>query len=112
MPAYIFLIVLLALVWLFLIRPRQRAMKAQRQQLQELEVGDEILTAGGLYGFVRGIDGDELRVELAPGLEVRMARRAVAAILTEKQPELEETPRELEAGEGQDERAEANLPER
>jgi preprotein translocase subunit YajC len=111
MPAYLFLIVLLALVWLFLIRPRQRAMKSQRRQLQELEVGDEILTAGGLYGFVRGIDGDELRVEIAPGLEVRMARRAVAAILTEKQPELESGP-EVEPGEAQDDRAGANLPER
>jgi preprotein translocase subunit YajC len=111
MPAYIFLIVLLALVWLLLIRPRQRAMKAQRRQLQELEVGDEILTAGGLYGYVRGIDGDELRVELTPGLEVRMARRAVAAILTEKQGPLEPRP-ELEAGEGQEDPAGANLPER
>jgi preprotein translocase subunit YajC len=110
MPAYLFLIVLLALVWLFLIRPRQRAMKSQKQQLQELEVGDEILTAGGLYGFVRGIDGDELRVEIASGLEVRMARRAVAAILTEKQPELESRP-EPEPGEAQDDRAGANLPE-
>jgi preprotein translocase subunit YajC len=112
MPAYIFLIILLALVWLLLIRPRQRAMKTQRQQLQELEVGDEILTAGGLYGFVRGIDGDELRVELAPGLEVRMARRAVATIVTEKRPELETPPELEEPGEGQDERAGANLPER
>ena len=111
MPAYIFLIVLLALVWLLLIRPRQRAMKTQRAQLQELEVGDEILTAGGLYGFVRGIDGDEFRVELAPGLEVRMARRAVATILTEKRPELETSP-ELEPGGGQEERPGANLPER
>jgi preprotein translocase subunit YajC len=109
MPAYIFLIVLLGLVWLLLIRPRQRAMRAQRQQLQELELGDEILTAGGLYGFVRGIDGDELRVELAPGLEVRMARRAVAAVLTERQPALEAG--EAEAAEAQDERAGANLPE-
>jgi preprotein translocase subunit YajC len=113
MPAYLFLIVLLALVWLLLIRPRQRAMKAQRQQLQELEVGDEILTAGGLYGFVRSIDedGDELRVELAPGLEVRMARRAVATVLTERQPEVQKAAPELEAGEGQDEPTGANLPE-
>jgi preprotein translocase subunit YajC len=96
MPAYIFLLVLLALVWLLLIRPRQRAMRAQRQQLQEIEAGDEILTAGGIYGTVRGIDGDELRVEIAPALEVRMARRAVAAVLTERQPA-------LEAGEGHEE---------
>jgi preprotein translocase subunit YajC len=96
MPAYIFLIVLLALVWLMLIRPRQRAMKAQQRQLQGLEPGDEILTAGGIYGTVRSIDGDELRVEIASGLEVRVARRAVAAVLTAKQAA-------LEAGEGREE---------
>jgi preprotein translocase subunit YajC len=109
MPAYIFLIVLLALVWLLLIRPRQRAMKAQKQQLQSLEIGDEILTAGGLYGFVRAIDGDELRVELAEGLEVRMARRAVAAVVTERHPELEPGP--AEDAEPQEKQAGANLPE-
>jgi preprotein translocase subunit YajC len=89
MPAYIFLLVLLGLVWLLLIRPRQRAMKAQQRQLHGLEAGDEILTAGGIYGTVRSIEGDELRVEIASGLEVRVARRAVAAVLTEKQPALE-----------------------
>jgi preprotein translocase subunit YajC len=96
MPAYIFLLVLLALVWLLLIRPRQRAMKAQQRQLHALEVGDEILTAGGIYGTVRGIEDDELRVEIASELEVRMARRAVAAVLTEKRPA-------LEPGEGREE---------
>jgi preprotein translocase subunit YajC len=105
MPAYIFLLVLLALVWLLLIRPRQRAVRAQRQQLQSLSVGDEILTAGGIYGTVLSEDGDELRVRIAPGVEIRVARRAVAAVVTEPQPE-------LEAGEVQEETPEATLPER
>jgi preprotein translocase subunit YajC len=105
MPAYIFLIVLLALVWLLLIRPRQRAMKSQQRQLQGLEVGDEILTAGGIYGTVRSIDGDELRVEIAEDLDVRIARRAVAAVLTERRAE-------LEAGEGPDESSADTLSER
>ena len=105
MPAYIFLLVLLALVWLLLIRPRQRAMRAQQRQLQTLKVGDEILTAGGIYGTVLSEDGDELRVRIAPDIEVRVARRAVAAVLTAKQPE-------LEAGEVQQETPEATLSER
>jgi preprotein translocase subunit YajC len=80
-------------------------MKAQQRQLQALELGDEILTAGGIYGTVRGIDGDELRVEIASGLQVRVARRAVAAVLTEKRPE-------LGAGEGQGETSADTLSER
>jgi preprotein translocase subunit YajC len=105
MPAYIFLLVLLALVWLLLIRPRQRAMRAQQRQLKSLKAGDEILTAGGIYGTVESDDGDELRVRVAPEVEVRVARRAVAAVMNEQQPG-------LGPGESQEETAEATLPER
>ncbi len=47
------------------------------------QIGDEVLTAGGLYGRVTGLDDDEIRVEIAPKVEVRLARRAIAAVLTE-----------------------------
>ena len=43
-----------------------------------IDVGDEIVTAGGLYGFVTAIGDDELEVEIAPGTIVRVATRAVA----------------------------------
>jgi preprotein translocase subunit YajC len=103
MPAYVFIILLIALVWLLLIRPRQRQLRQQQRELGRLELGDEILTAGGIYGTVRGIDGDELRLEIAPDVEIRVARRAVAAVLTEK--------RELEPGNAPPDEGEANLPE-
>jgi preprotein translocase subunit YajC len=85
---FIFILAALALVWVFLVRPRQRQMRAQQQQIGALEVGDEIVTAGGLYGKVRRIDDDEVRLEIAPDLEVRIAKRAIAGVLTEKQPQL------------------------
>jgi preprotein translocase subunit YajC len=87
---FIFILAVLALVWVFLVRPRQRQMRAQQQQISALEVGDEIVTAGGLYGIVRRIDDDEVRVEIAPDLEVRIAKRAIAGVLTEKQRQLAE----------------------
>jgi preprotein translocase subunit YajC len=102
-PAYLFILVLLAVLWLFLIRPRQRQMKAQQQQLSALQVDDEILTAGGLYGRVKAIEGDEIHVEVAPGVTVRMARRAVAAVLTDH------AAGELEASEP-DQEGDATLP--
>jgi preprotein translocase subunit YajC len=112
MPAYIFLLVLLALVWLLLIRPRQRAMRTQQRQLQSLEVGDEILTAGGIYGTVLSEDGDELRVRIAPDVEIRVARRAVAAVISEPPTEPDQQQPALEAAETQDETPEATLSER
>ena len=88
MPQLIFIVAMLGLLWFLLIRPRQRQVRAQQQQVSALEVGDEIVTAGGLYGTVRRIDDDEVRVEIAPELEVRIAKRAIAGVLTEKHPEL------------------------
>ncbi len=89
MYGFILIVVLLAAFWLLMIRPRQQQVKAQQRQLAALEVGDEIVTAGGLYGTVRRIDEDEVRVEIAPDLEVRIAKRAIAGVLTEKRPELQ-----------------------
>ena len=103
MPAYLFILVLLAVVWFFLIRPRQRQMRAQQQQVSALQVGDEIVTAGGLYGTVKAIDDSDLQLEIAPEVVVRVARRAVAAILTEK------SKTELQGGEPREE-TDATLP--
>ena len=89
MPGYIFILVLLAVLWLFLIRPRQRQMRRQQQELSQLELGDEIVTAGGLYGTVRSIEDDVLEIELAPGTIVRLDRRAVAAVVSEPEPDVE-----------------------
>ena len=82
MGQFVILIAMFALLWLLLIRPQAKRKHAQQQLLSSVEVGDEILTAGGLYGHVRSIgEGDELEVEIAPGTRVRMARRAVAAVI-------------------------------
>ncbi len=43
-----------------------------------IDVGDEIVTAGGMYGYVTAVGDDELEVEIAPGTIVRVATRAVA----------------------------------
>ena len=53
----------------------------QRELLESLEPGDEIISAGGLFGVIKEIDGDELHVEIADGLVVRMARGAVAGFV-------------------------------
>ena len=87
MPAYLFILVMLAIVWFFLIRPRQRQMRSQQQQVSSLQVGDEIVTAGGLYGEITKIGEGDVTVRIAPELEVRVARRAVAGVTP---PELEE----------------------
>jgi len=99
MGGYIFILILLVGMWFLLIRPqRRRQMEAQRL-LQSLEVGKEIVTAGGLYGTITALEDDEARVKIADGVEVRVAKRAIAGVLSE-----DEEPKELE------EETTANLP--
>ena len=82
MGQLIIIVAMFVLLWLLLIRPQRQRQVAQRELIASVEVGDEILTAGGLYGHVRALgDEDDLVVEIAPGTEVRLARRAVAGIV-------------------------------
>jgi preprotein translocase subunit YajC len=78
----IIIVAMFALLWLFLIRPQRARAQAHRQLVTRVDVGDEILTVGGVYGQVTAIDDDDdLMLEIAPGTQVRIARRAVAAVV-------------------------------
>jgi preprotein translocase subunit YajC len=92
----ILLVAMFALLWLLLIRPqRQRQMK-QQHLLDSIEPGDEVLTVGGLYGIVQDIDEEgDLVVEIAEGIQVRIARRAVGGVV--KPEEDEELDEEIDA---------------
>jgi preprotein translocase subunit YajC len=90
-PGYIFIVVLLVLMWFLLIRPQRRRQMETQRMIAQLDVGKEIVTAGGLYGTVTAVDEGELRVEIADGVEVRIAKRAVAGIVSDEDEEPEET---------------------
>jgi preprotein translocase subunit YajC len=85
----IILIAVFALMWLLLIRPQRRKQLEQARMQDAVEVGDDVLTAGGIHGTVREIEGEIVHVEIAPGTTVRLDRRAVAAIAREPEPEAE-----------------------
>ena len=102
MGGYIFILVLLVMFWFLLIRPQRRRQLESQRMLGSLEVGKEIVTAGGLYGTITALDEDEARVQIADGVEVRVAKRAIAGVLSEDEDEDEAE--ELE------EKTPANLP--
>jgi preprotein translocase subunit YajC len=83
----IFLGIMLVLVWLLLIMPQRRRQQAQRSAREQVNPGDTILTAGGIYATVREVREHDLTVEIAPGLEVRLDRRAIAVQVPEAEPE-------------------------
>lgn len=82
--ALLILIALLVLFWFVWVVPQRRRQRRQVEDLlrliELLQPGDEIITAGGMHGTVREVDDEELKVEIAPGVEVTLDRRAVAAV--------------------------------
>jgi preprotein translocase subunit YajC len=101
----ILLAAMFALLWLLLIRPQRQRQLKQQNLLSSIEPGDEVLTVGGLYGIVREIDEeDDLIVEIAEGIQVRIARRAVGGVV---KPEEDEGLDEESAVEGDSEALDA-----
>ncbi|MDZ7733417.1 MAG: preprotein translocase subunit YajC [Acidimicrobiia bacterium] len=72
------------LIYLLFIRPQQRQMRQHKELIESLQVGDEILTSSGIYGTVTDIDGDDMRVEIADGIDISMVRRAVAEVAVDE----------------------------
>ncbi len=98
---FIFIVVIAVLVvWLLFVRPQRKKQTEAQKMVSELQVGDEVLTAGGIYGTILSIDGDEITVEIAPQTKVRVARRAIAGVMTEPEPEPEAEAEESDEGEG------------
>ena len=86
-----FFLIIIAFVFLYfvLVRPQKRRQLQQQKMLSDVKVGDEIVTAGGMYGEIREVHDDDVLVRIAPELDVRVARRAIAGIITPEPEELE-----------------------
>ena len=107
MATLILLAAMFVLLWALLIRPQRRKQMEQQQLLSSVEPGDEVLTVGGLYGIVTEIDeDDDLIVEIAEGIRVRIARRAVGGVV---KPEDETDEDDGDDGEGLEADDEGNV---
>ena len=78
---FVLILLVMFLVWLMLVRPQRRRRQAQEAMIDHLRVGDEVLTAGGFFAHVVRVIEEEVTVELSPGVEARVAKRAIAAVI-------------------------------
>jgi preprotein translocase subunit YajC len=72
------LVLMGGIFYFLLIRPQQRRAKAQRALFESVDVGDEVITIGGIYGTVRETDDESVTVEVAPGIDLRFLKSAIA----------------------------------
>ncbi len=81
------LVLIFGVFYFLLIRPQQKRQKAHRESVNALERGDRVLTGGGLYGkIVKIIDENEVIVEIADNVRVRVARMTIQDVIVQPEP--------------------------
>jgi preprotein translocase subunit YajC len=74
----IFILFLFAILYFLMWRPQQRRIRAMQALQSSLQLGDEIITSAGFLGTIRRFDGEVVTIELSPGVEARVNRRAIS----------------------------------
>jgi len=77
MQALIVLAVTFVLLWVFFILPQQRRVRSHQQLVAGLEEGDEVVLTAGIHGRITELGAEDLMLEVAPGVALRVARQAV-----------------------------------
>lgn len=79
MIIFVYVALLIVAFFFLIVRPQRRQMAARRALIASLEVGDEVITAGGIFGTILEISDTDLQVQVADGIVLKFAREAVSA---------------------------------
>jgi preprotein translocase subunit YajC len=97
--------VMFLIMYLLLIRPQRQQQRRHASMVDALKPGDEVITAGGIYGDITGVEDDRVTLEIAEDVEIEVAKRAIASVVPSEEFE------EEEAGEADPGEAETAEPE-
>jgi preprotein translocase subunit YajC len=68
--------------YFFIIAPQSKARKKTEEMLNSLKKGDRVVTTGGIYGTVQGVEADVVYLKIAENVKVKVARSAVSGLLS------------------------------
>jgi preprotein translocase subunit YajC len=80
-------VLILIVLYVLMIMPAQRQRKKLAQMISALKNGDKVITNGGIYGTVVGLDNESIQLRIAEQVKIRVARSAIAGL----QPEAKES---------------------
>jgi preprotein translocase subunit YajC len=111
-------LLLIALVFIgfyfLMIRPQQRRRQQVQQQQNTVTPGARVRTTAGMYATVSAVDGDDVILEVAPGVEVRYMKRAIMEVIAPGEADVTETVEDIHEGYAEDTHdgyAEDDIPE-
>jgi preprotein translocase subunit YajC len=73
----------IAIFYFMAIRPQQRQRRAHDDLVSSIKPGDEVITAGGMFGTVKRTEDAVITLQIAKNVDIRVARKAVAEVITE-----------------------------
>ena len=81
-------VLIIGIMYFLMIRPQQRRLKEHRAMIAAIRRGDTVVTSGGIIGKVTKVDDNELQVEIADGVRIKVVRGTVSEVRTkgEAQP--------------------------
>ncbi|MGO9419456.1 preprotein translocase subunit YajC [Roseiarcus sp.] len=81
------IVAMIAIVYFILWRPQQRRAKEQRELVQAARRGDTVVTSGGIIGKIsKAVDDNEVELEIAPNVKVRLARSGISEVRAKGEP--------------------------
>ena len=81
------LVLIMVVFYFLLILPAQRRQKKTAQMLQALKNGDKVITNGGIYGTIVGLDNDTVQLRVADQVKIKLSRSAIVGLQPEQQKE-------------------------
>jgi preprotein translocase subunit YajC len=87
MELLLVLLLTFGLLYVLFILPQQRRMRSHQALVASLNVNDEVILSSGIYGRITSLGPEDLRVEIARGVEIRVARQAVLRRVEDATPE-------------------------
>lgn len=79
-----FIAVMFVGFYLLVLRPAKKRQSEAQALVNSVQAGDEVMTTAGIYGEVVSVDGDTISLEVAPGVQLKYARAAVARIIVDE----------------------------
>ena len=81
------ILILVVIFWLLIFRPQQKRAREQKAMLNAITRGDTVVTSGGIIGKVtKAVDGEDLEVEIAQGVKVKMVRGMITDVRSKGTP--------------------------
>jgi preprotein translocase subunit YajC len=78
----IFLLAIPVVMYFLLIRPQKRRQREQAELMAAIDIGDEVVTTSGIYGFITGKEDDKFWLEIDENVQIRIARAAIQGRVT------------------------------